>query len=117
VTTTRCRNGNDTLDGGLGFNQLYGEAGNDAFVFNQQGYDGIIDFASGQDKLDLRLLGVTFDDLDTNDNFVLDDGDVSAQLTVSTFGGSLQLWHQGNSSVGVSLVGVASLQESDLLLS
>ena len=57
--------GNDSMNGGTG-NDLFTEAtGNDVFVFESAfGNDQIIGFdanpASGQDILDLRLLGITF---------------------------------------------------------
>lgn len=54
--------GNDTLIGGGGVDQLVGGAGADTFLFRPGDlvsgrYDGILDFQSGQDKIDLRAFG------------------------------------------------------------
>ncbi|RTZ41695.1 type I secretion C-terminal target domain-containing protein [Candidimonas sp. SYP-B2681] len=49
--------GNDLLDGGTGADILIGGSGDDIFVFGDK--DVITDFALGEDKIDLRDLGVT----------------------------------------------------------
>lgn len=64
--------GNDVLDGGLGRDALYGEAGADTFRYTQvddsyrdynpggaTASDTLYDFTPGQDKLDVRALGIT----------------------------------------------------------
>ncbi|BAQ64302.1 S-layer family protein [Geminocystis sp. NIES-3709] len=58
--------GNDLLQGGLGNDTLYGGSGNDLFaleyfessVFTRE-TDTITDFVSGQDKIDLRNIGIS----------------------------------------------------------
>lgn len=51
--------GNDILFGGLGADKLWGGEGSDTFVFNNSnqsvltGFDQILDFVTGQDKIDL----------------------------------------------------------------
>ncbi|HWM45154.1 MAG TPA: M10 family metallopeptidase C-terminal domain-containing protein, partial [Burkholderiales bacterium] len=56
-----ARGGNDTLDGGAGNDTLSGGSGADRFVFTQAAgaahADRITDFASGTDKIDLRMSG------------------------------------------------------------
>ena len=56
-----ARGGNDTLDGGAGNDTLSGGSGADRFVFTQAAgaahADRITDFASGADKIDLRMSG------------------------------------------------------------
>lgn len=54
--------GNDTLIGGGGVDQLVGGAGADTFLFRpgdlvSNRFDGILDFHSGEDKIDLRAFG------------------------------------------------------------
>lgn len=49
--------GNDTLNGGAGIDVLQGGEGNDTFVMaDLGGYDTIMDFVRGQDKVDLRSI-------------------------------------------------------------
>lgn len=55
-------NGNDTLIGGIGVDQLVGGAGADTFLFRpgdlvSNRFDGILDFHSGEDKIDLLAFG------------------------------------------------------------
>lgn len=63
--------GNDTLDGGDGDDSLLGGMGADLFAFsgNPQGFDTILDFVSGTDKIDLSDFGITADNV-----FTLSDG-------------------------------------------
>ncbi|MFN6495696.1 MAG: M10 family metallopeptidase C-terminal domain-containing protein, partial [Nostoc sp. DedQUE01] len=58
--------GNDQLSGGAGSDTLSGGAGNDQFVFEYfdnsvvaKEQDIVIDFQKGQDKIDLRTLGIS----------------------------------------------------------
>ena len=56
--------GNDTLKGNGGNDHLYGDGGNDYFAFGfNAGHDTIWDFdanpSGGQDRIDLRALGIT----------------------------------------------------------
>ena len=51
--------GNDIMHGGGGDDILTGGAGDDIFVFG--GEDRITDFAVGEDRIDLRKLGITID--------------------------------------------------------
>lgn len=47
-------NGDDRLVGGGGIDALVGGAGSDVFVFAELGSDGISDFASGADRIELQ---------------------------------------------------------------
>lgn len=51
--------GNDILHGGLGDDILTGGAGDDIFVFG--GEDLVTDFSIGDDRIDLRKLGITLE--------------------------------------------------------
>ena len=55
--------GADTLKGGLGADVLWGEGGADLFTYAEKGRnignDQVMDFARGEDKIDLHLLGIT----------------------------------------------------------
>ena len=52
--------GNDSLIGGAGFDALTGGAGADIFVAGpSMGGDLIFDFTDGQDRIDVRALGIT----------------------------------------------------------
>lgn len=56
--------GRDYLDGGTGDDTLIGGSGRDTFVFRGDfGHDTIADFQNGLDRIDLRGMGLTFDDL------------------------------------------------------
>ncbi len=97
---------NDSLDGGLGNDTLYGDKnndtltggeGNDIFIFSlSSGTDIITDFTQGQDKLHILL-----------DNFT-----TTNDVTTAFSNGTLDLG-DGNS---VTLTGIASLNESDIIL-
>jgi serralysin len=57
--TLRAGAGDDTLLGGGGDDVLHGEAGADLFVFDPgMGFDRVVDFQPGTDRLQLRGLGV-----------------------------------------------------------
>ncbi len=66
--------GNDILHGGLGDDILTGGAGDDIFVFG--GSDRITDFAIGEDKIDLRKLGITIESFDANVSLIASGGDM-----------------------------------------
>lgn len=55
--------GNDILQGGLGDDILIGGSGDDIFVFGND--DVITDFAIGEDRIDLRKLGITLESFDS----------------------------------------------------
>lgn len=68
---------NDTLTGGTGDDTLTGGDGKDTFVFSLgDGKDKVTDFQKSKDIIDLRGTGVAWDELDTNHNNKLDDGDL-----------------------------------------
>ena len=48
--------GADVLMGGKGKDQMTGGLGKDIFVFERSGYDTVIDFRDGEDKIDVRRL-------------------------------------------------------------
>ena len=59
--------GSDDLSGGAGDHSMTGGAGDDSFVFaamtdlgSAAGCDVIVDFTSGDDKIDLTALHLTF---------------------------------------------------------
>jgi Ca2+-binding RTX toxin-like protein len=55
------RSGRDALNGGLNNDKLYGGANADTFIFRGKwGYDRVMDFQNGADKLDLRANGLSF---------------------------------------------------------
>lgn len=86
--------GNDIINGGDGIDWLIGGSGRDTFVFGSgSGGDTIADFNRRQDFIDLTALGLTFADLDTSGNGVLDNNDayisVSRSQTVIDLGGLL----------------------------
>ena len=56
--------GDDVLNGGGGYDRLFGGAGSDRFVFEGRfGDDVVTDFTSGEDVLDLRGHGVSFEEV------------------------------------------------------
>ncbi|MEH1920417.1 calcium-binding protein [Nostoc sp.] len=78
--------GNDRLLGGAGNDTLYGGAGNDEFVFeyfnNSIGakeQDIVTDFQKGQDKIDLRTLGIS----DFNNLLLLTTNDTDGNVIIS----------------------------------
>jgi Ca2+-binding RTX toxin-like protein len=57
--------GRDKLNGREGDDSLLGGAGSDVFVFSEgSGDDQILDFVSGEDRIDLRAFDVGFDDVE-----------------------------------------------------
>ena len=109
--------GNDRVSGGSGQDELSGGSGNDLFLIvfshaeglqyepdssNDEANDFIRDFTSGEDALQIRYYvegpdadpsipginrPVTFDDLDSNGDGVLDTGDSSIDVTAVAFAG------------------------------
>lgn len=78
--------GNDILHGGAGDDTLVGGAGDDLFVFG--GGDRITDFAVGEDRIDLRKLGITLDTFASSVSLSTFDGDMlitiaDTRMTVS----------------------------------
>jgi Ca2+-binding RTX toxin-like protein len=98
---------NNTIIGGAGNDLLAGGLGNDTFVFGANfGDDAILDFdadpAGGQDKLDLRTLGITL-------------GDFASQVTIGA-AGSDSLVTIGADSILLAGVSAASVGAADFLL-
>jgi hypothetical protein len=109
--------GNDVIYGQDGFDTLTGNVGNDIFAYDFNEGDGltwlrvheandvIADFVRGQDKLSVnahfafqdpeggifRSHKLTFADLDTNRNSVLDSGDDAVDVVNRTLNGSTKL--------------------------
>jgi Ca2+-binding RTX toxin-like protein len=123
--------GTDTLIGGTGADILTGGLGNDLFVFNSPGesglvdgqWDVIMDFASGQDLLDLS--GIDADESTAGDqafsSVILGSADsftAAGQLRFDTATGVLY----GNTDsdydadFGIKLSGVGSLSSSDVVV-
>jgi Ca2+-binding RTX toxin-like protein len=70
--------GNDTLNGKGGGDVLFGEGGADLFVFEAgTGGDVIGDFVSGEDRIDLSALGLSFAELQAT---FVQDGNIGAIL-------------------------------------
>ena len=64
VDTITGGNGNDVITGGGANDRLSGGNGNDRFVFGTDGsIDTLLDFRSGQDKIDLSGLGIDASDV------------------------------------------------------
>jgi Ca2+-binding RTX toxin-like protein len=82
--------GNDSLTGGLANDYLYGNAGVDTFVVtsNTQ-FDALLDFANGQDLIDVQALGLD----NTSLQAIIDAGfDNGAGSTILNFGSGNQLF-------------------------
>lgn len=76
--------GNDRLDGGAGTDRLRGDSGNDLFVFRQgHGRDTIMDFAPGEDRIQLRGTLRSFESLDLRE--------VNGGTLIDTGGGQIYL--------------------------
>ncbi|MFK7754906.1 MAG: calcium-binding protein [Sedimentitalea sp.] len=96
------RGGRDFLDGGRGDDVLVGGRGLDVFIFNDDGFDTVRDFTSGQDDIDLSSHSFA-----TSFQAVLDaaqDGADGVLITLNT-----------NSSVLLSGVSEASLAADDFI--
>lgn len=87
--------GNDILHGGLGDDILAGGAGDDIFVFG--GEDRIADFVIGEDKIDLRKLGITVESFATDVQLSSIDGD----MLVTIDGGSMKVSDINPLDVGI----------------
>lgn len=121
--------GDDVLISGTGNDQMFGDwsssggfsgtavGGADTFVFGlDNGFDSIGDFHQGEDTINLQATGLSWADLDTNDNGVLDDGDtyvtVSGGSTTINLGGAIA---GDTNAFGDQIVisGVTGLVEAD----
>ena len=95
--------GNDTLRGGVGIDTLTGGAGADLFLFEKGGgNDKVTDFASGTDKIDLHLLGITGADVKTT---------LSGGNTII----SVDADHNGRADFTITLVGVSHVASGDYI--
>jgi Ca2+-binding RTX toxin-like protein len=95
--------GNDLLNGGAGNDRMTGGTGADTFQFQQSwGTDTITDFQSGVDKLDLSLLGVTSENVQTR----MSKGSMQVRVDVN---------NDGRADLTISLVGVTNLDMGDFL--
>lgn len=82
----------NVLNGGAGSDRLTGGAGADTFVIEQAGFtDTILDFNSGEDRVDLSALGVDASDITASGNaiFVDTDSDGTPNLAIVSQGGDL----------------------------
>ncbi len=129
-------NGADTLIGGAGADTLAGEAGNDVFDLNSlsesglssSSWDQLIDFVSGQDKIDLTTLDANAASTSTNEAFVFigsaafSSSNATGQLRYSYDAGSGTSMVYGSTDsdnaaeFAIQLMGVSSLVVSDFLL-
>jgi Ca2+-binding RTX toxin-like protein len=110
--------GNDVLTGDFGNDTLYGGAGNDLFkiqYFNDysitKDLDVIVDFAKGQDKIDLRNIGIS----DFNTLLMIANNDASGSAVITAYYNSLSAAY--GYVTKVNGVGKAQLQVTDFLLS
>ena len=125
--------GNDTLIGGLGKDSLLGGVGNDVFDFNaindmgisNTTWDVIVDFVSGQDKIDLSTLDANA--LTTsNDAFsgtliaATDSFTVAGQLKLVVSSGNGVLYGNtdtdADAEFAIQLTGVTTLSATDFVL-
>ncbi len=104
------------LEGGGGADQLYGGADADTFVFRAvsdsnvvTGYDTIVDFVAGTDRIDLRALG-------TNSGRVIITSDGTAtKLLVELSPGTFDGVFDGSSDLAVAFIGGNALTVADIL--
>jgi Ca2+-binding RTX toxin-like protein len=95
--------GNDTISGGAGNDRLTGGSGVDTFIFaTGTGLDGVMDFVSGTDKLDLAALFSSFAQVQANTT-----NDVNGNAIINLGGGN-----------SVTLFGLAAeqLQSGDVIV-
>lgn len=89
--------GNDVanrLDGGRGGDLYTGNGGADIFVVSESGFtDGITDFDSGVDRIDLSAFGIDASDISFSGNTLLADvdGNGSADLAIVSLGEAIQI--------------------------
>ncbi len=90
--------GDDTLISGSGDDTMIGDfgafagfdgtinGGSDTFVFLtiDHGFDSIGDFEVDVDQIDISATGLSFGDLDSNNNFILDDADIGVTVNLAT---------------------------------
>ncbi len=101
--------GDDTLSGDGGDDVLRGESGADVFVVAAfSGADTIVDFTAGEDLFDASALGLTFGDLDTNEDLALTDADDAVSVAGGT---ALKIEFEGGS---VTFEGLSGLTEDDI---
>jgi serralysin len=82
----------NVLNGGAGNDRFTGGAGSDTFVIGEKGFtDTIIDFKSGQDRLDLSAFGIDASDLTFNGKTVFADvdGNGAADLAIVSQGDNI----------------------------
>ncbi|MEM7213369.1 MAG: calcium-binding protein, partial [Pseudomonadota bacterium] len=92
----------DVIDGGLGNDRLVGGGGANVFFFEVgDGQDGVSDFETGSDQIDLRGSGIAF-----------------ADLAITDVSGDAQITYDAPTNSQITLNGVAAsaLSESDFLL-
>jgi Ca2+-binding RTX toxin-like protein len=111
--------GNDLLFAGFGNDTLYGGAGNDLFslqYFNDysttKNLDVIVDFAKGQDKIDLREIGIS----DFNTMLAISNNDFTGSAVITAYYNALSA---ASSSYAMRINGIskAQLQATDFLFS
>jgi|CXWL01.1.fsa_nt_gi hypothetical protein len=109
--------GADTLIGGAGNDRLSGGDGRDAFVFNaQDGADTITDFRRGQDTLDLTATGLSWADLDSNNNGVLDNSDAFVNVVAGRMIIDLGAADGGDAGLDtLTLLGINRLTQDNFL--
>ena len=101
--------GDDVLNGGAGSDELVGGNGFDVFVFDQiEAGDSIVDFMTGEDRVDLTGTGVAF-------VFVTEFSNSAGELVYQ--GGMLQgdIDGDGSADLIINLNG-ANLSDTDLIL-
>lgn len=109
-------NSRNFLEGGDGNDILTGLGGGDLFYFEtDEGADTITDFEAGlaDEFIDLSNSGLSWGNLDTNNNNVLDDGDDHVSVGADTV---IDLGGAAGGSTGINTVtvtGVTGLVEDD----
>jgi len=103
----------DSFTGGSGDETVTGNGGADHFEFALDGMDEITDFEAGSDTLELTGLGVTFADLDTDGDGILEDGEGNGDITIALTADGLVI---SNADGSLLLNGETGLAEADLLL-
>jgi Ca2+-binding RTX toxin-like protein len=109
---------NEVFDARLGDDTLTGNDGADTFVFGHlDGLDEVTDFDPSEgDRIDLSVSVLDWEDLDTNENGVLDDGDDF--VTVSGGTTAIDLGAAAGYAAGenvLTLTGASGLIEDDFI--